>query len=229
MTRTSEAPLVSVVIPVRDARRYVGEAIASVLGQRERALEVIVVDDGSGDDSVAVVEAVADPRVRLLTQPPAGAAAARNRGVGASSAPYLAFLDADDRWTPAKLALQLAALNRHASAEMVLGHAREIDENGMRLRTGAPRPAYSPCSMLVRRAAFERVGDFETGPDVGEFIDWFARAEDAGLAHLMLPDVVMERRVHAANMTRTEEARAGYARVVRNVAARRGRARHASR
>jgi len=228
MTRASVAPLVSVVIPMRDAGRYVGEAIASVLGQSERALEVVVVDDGSGDDSIAVVEAVEDPRVRLLTQAAAGAAAARNRGVGASSAPYLAFLDADDRWTPAKLALQLAALDRRASAEMVFGHAREIDEDGERLHA-APRPAYSPCSMLVRRAGFERVGNFETGSDVGEFIDWFARADDAGLRHLMLTDVVMERRVHAANMTRTEEARAGYARVVRNIAARRGRARNASR
>jgi hypothetical protein len=83
--------------------------------------------------------------------------------------------------------------------------------------------------MLIRRPAFDRVGGFRSGPAVGEFIDWFARAEDSGLRHVMLPDVVMERRVHAANLTRTPEARAGYAGVVRDIAVRRGRARNPSR
>jgi glycosyltransferase involved in cell wall biosynthesis len=220
---------VSVVIPMRNARRYVAEAIAGVLGQGHEALEVVVVDDGSSDDSPAVAAATGDNRVRLLAQDPAGAAAARNRGIAASSAPYLAFLDADDRWTCGKLAAQLAVLAQRREIDMVFGHYREIDEDGAPVAADASGPAYSPCSMLIRRAAFDRVGAFDTGLAVGEFIDWFARAEDAGLRHVMLPDVVMERRVHGANLTREPVARADYARVVRNVAARRGRARHTAR
>ena len=229
MTPVSPQALVTVVIPMRNAHRWVGEAIASVLVQGHRELDVVVVDDSSSDDSLTLARAVDDPRVRVLSQARGGAAAARNRGVAASRAPYLAFLDSDDRWMPGKLALQMEALERREEIEIVFGHSCEIGEEGEPVLPAAPRPAYSPCSMLIRRHAFDRVGGFETGLRVGEFIDWFARAEDAGLRHQMLPEVVMERRVHRENSTRSDEARADYARVVRNVAARRGRARHASR
>jgi glycosyltransferase involved in cell wall biosynthesis len=214
---------------MRDAGRWVAEAISSVLGQDLDELEVVVVDDGSTDDSRAVAEAVVDPRVRVLAQPPAGAAAARNLGVAAGRAPYLAFLDADDRWTPGKLARQLEVLEEQEEIEMVFGHAREIGAEGAPLLPATASPAFSSCSMLVGREAFDRVGPFDTERPVGEFIDWFARAEDAGLGHLMLPEVVMERRVHGANLTGGAHVRAEYARVVRDVAARRGQVRSASR
>ncbi len=88
MTRPANA-LVSVVIPVRNAERYIADAVMSVLTQSHRALEVLVVDDGSTDGSVEVVKQVADRRLRLLRQAPSGAAAARNLGIAESTAPLL--------------------------------------------------------------------------------------------------------------------------------------------
>lgn len=108
----NENPLVSVVVPVYNRARLLGRALGSVLGQTMRDFELIVVDDGSTDDSVAVAESfAADPRVRLCPNPVnLGAAGARNRGIELARGRYVAFQDSDDRWFPEKLARQLEAL-----------------------------------------------------------------------------------------------------------------------
>jgi hypothetical protein len=89
-------PLVSIITPVRDGARTIGETIASVQAQTERAWEHVVVDDGSTDDTAAVVRAAADSRLRYEHQAPAGRSAARNRGIDIATGEYLLFLDADD-------------------------------------------------------------------------------------------------------------------------------------
>jgi glycosyltransferase involved in cell wall biosynthesis len=217
-------PEVSVIVPMLDAASFIDDALDSIVGQRDIApdtLEVIVVDNGSTDDSVARVERRRDRRVRLLSEPQRGAAAARNLGISAAMGRYLAFLDADDRWTPSKLAPQIAALEREAGADLVFGHFVTIDHSG-RLRGDAPAPSFSLGSLLARRDCFARIGPLTTAFEVGEFIDWFTRAEDAGLHHLMLADVALERRVHQTNTTARRAARADYARVVRLAVSRRG-------
>ena len=217
-------PEVSVIVPMRDAARFIDDALDSIVGQRDIApgtLEVIVVDNGSTDDSVARVERRRDRRVRLLSEPQRGAAAARNLGIAGASGRYLAFLDADDRWRPAKLAPQITALERDAGADLVFGHFVTIDHSGRPLGD-APAPAFSLGTLLARRDSFSRVGPLTTRFEVGEFIDWFTRAEDAGLRHLMLADVMLERRVHQTNTTAHRAARADYARVVRLAVRRRG-------
>src|SRR5262245_62748003 len=88
----SEAPRFSVVIAARNAERTIGAAVDSVLAQTETSLEVMVVDDGSDDRTAAIVAAHADPRVRVLTQPNAGPAAARNAGIRATDGDYVAVL-----------------------------------------------------------------------------------------------------------------------------------------
>jgi glycosyltransferase involved in cell wall biosynthesis len=104
--------LISVIVPARNVERFVGRALASVLGQSHRDLEVIVVDDGSVDRTAAVVEAVAerDARVRLIRTENIGVSAARNLAIANSRGELIASLDADDIWRDDKLARQLAVM-----------------------------------------------------------------------------------------------------------------------
>lgn len=113
-------PLVSVIVPAYNAERYIGDAVDSILGQDYPHKEVIVVDDGSTDGTVARLHEYGD-RIRLLHQPNSGAAAARNRGLAAARGEYLAFLDSDDIWLPGKLTAQVEHLLRHSHVDMVYG------------------------------------------------------------------------------------------------------------
>jgi glycosyltransferase involved in cell wall biosynthesis len=219
---------VSVIIPVRNGERYLAEALGSVRAQSYRHLEVLVVDDGSEDGTAEVVRRARDPRVRYVYQEPGGAAAARNHGIRLARGHYLAFLDADDLWDENKLGLQVAALAGPGSPpDMVFGHARAFAGHPAELpaEPGAPRhevPGYSSGTLLIGMETFRRVGFFDARWRVGEFIDWYLRAVEAGLTHVMLPDVVLHRRIHGDNVTRRAgAARSDYARVVAAAIARR--------
>ncbi len=110
----STQPLVSVVIPAFNASAYIERTLRSAVRQTYTALEIIVVNDGSTDDTAQLVEQIAmtDSRIRLLSTPNRGVAAARNTGIEASSGRFVAFLDADDLWHPTKIEKQVNALNR---------------------------------------------------------------------------------------------------------------------
>lgn len=104
--------LVSVVIPAFNAEATIDETLCSVRSQSHERLEIIVVDDGSTDDTVAVAERHADrdPRITIIRQDNAGVAAARNAGWQAARAEFIAFIDADDLWAPGKIERQLQAM-----------------------------------------------------------------------------------------------------------------------
>jgi glycosyltransferase involved in cell wall biosynthesis len=214
--------LLSVIIPVYNGERYLAEALESVLLQTYCPGEVIVVDDGSTDGSAEVARSFA-AQVTLCTQPHSGAAAARNKGIELSRGSLLAFLDADDLWVEDKLMRQAAVLHGRPTIDMVFAHvvhflSPDIDRD-VRARIHCPpqpEPGFVPGAMLIRRKAFQRVGPFETGWRVGEFIDWHARAVDAGLTGVMLPQVLLRRRLHAENTgIRQRGARKDYARILK--------------
>src|SRR6476661_6221086 len=121
MQDTIKQPRVSVVITTYNYERFIAAAIESVLGQTVRPDEIVVVDDGSTDGTAAVVARYAAQGVRYIRQANAGAGAARNRGIRETRGDLLAFLDADDRWRPDKLARQLAHLRRYPAAGLVTG------------------------------------------------------------------------------------------------------------
>lgn len=194
--------LISVIIPVYNAEAYLAAAIDSVLAQAYEPLEIILVDDGSTDNSAGVARQFGD-KVRYHFQATGNAAAARNAGVKMSEGVLLTFLDADDRWTENKLCRQLETLEGDPDLDMVIGHVRqfhspelpeEIKQHiGM---TADVMPGKHVGAMMIRRESFFKVGYFATDWKLGEFLDWYARAAESGLKRVMLPDIVMERRLH---------------------------------
>jgi len=219
---TSRWGVVSVVIPVRNGEAYAREAIESVLSQTYDRVQIIVVDDGSSDDSARVVQSFGS-RVRYCYQPWSGAAAARNRGVELANSGWIAFLDADDLWEPDKLRKQLLAFADHAAIDMVFGHVQQFyspelpDEIRRTIHIPSQAgPGYHVGTLLMKTNTFRRVGAFLPQLKMGEFAEWYARATAAGLSSMMLPDVVMRRRVHANNMGRREQHnRLDYVRALR--------------
>ena len=122
---------VAVVIPAYNAQKTLGRTLDSVLAQSHERLEVLVVDDGSCDETAALAQqyAARDGRVRLLSQENGGVARARNLGLQAAAADFVAFVDADDLWHPRKIEKQLAALMANPAAAFVYTPFRVIDEN----------------------------------------------------------------------------------------------------
>src|SRR5262249_44157290 len=121
------APRVSVVIPTYNRSHSVGTAMRSAIAQELAALECIVLDDGSVDDTPAVVSNIADDRVRYIRRPHAGVAAARNAGVAAARANIIAFLDSDDIWRPEKLRREVNFLDGHPEVDAVFSDLEKHD------------------------------------------------------------------------------------------------------
>ena len=214
--------LVSVVIPVYNAERYVGEAIESVLAQANANLQVIAVNDGSTDNSESVLSRY-QPRVQAISQKNTGVSGALNRGIEHARGEFFGFCGADDLWAPDKLQRQFDALAADPDLDVVFGNVEQFispdvsaSESRKWVCPTEPMPGYHTGAMLIRRAAFLRVGGFETKWKFGEFLDWFARAEELNLRHTMLPEVVYRRRIHGANMTiRQRESQRDYLHILK--------------
>ena len=219
-----ESPLVSVIIPVYNYDRYLAEAVESVLNQTYRNIEVIVVDDGSTDQSGAVARSFASRGVRYCQQVQAGIGPTRNKGVDLAQGDFIAFLDADDRWPLEKIERQLQAFENDESLEMVFGQALQL-QNGPAWEAGVKDknlivagmvPGMVPGTMLIKRAAFDRVGKFQGNLKVGEFIDWYARAVELNVRSLVLPELLLWRRIHDSNQgIRERQSVSDYARVLK--------------
>lgn len=114
-------PLVSIIIPCYNAAPWLAATLESAIAQTWPAIEILVVDDGSTDESVSIVRRFNHPQLKVITQPNAGAAAARNRGLSEADGEYIQFLDADDLLAPDKIALQLEALLKTDPAKIAAG------------------------------------------------------------------------------------------------------------
>jgi glycosyltransferase involved in cell wall biosynthesis len=208
-----DASRVSAIVAVRDGERYLAQALDSILGQSVPPGEVVVVDDGSKDATPAVLDAYAG-QIRVVRQEPRGFGAAVNRGVATSTGELLAFLDGDDAWAPASLAVRLARLIAPDRPDAVFGRmtqfvSPELDPAAARAVRFDPGPARAPMfqTMLIRRRAFDRVGPLSTDYVIGANVDWMSRARAAGLRAVDIEDVVGLRRIHASNLSRTARER----------------------
>ena len=213
------APRVSAIIPTYDYARYVGEAVESVLAQSFHELEILVVDDGSTDETADVLRAFGE-RIRCIRQEHRGLAAARNTGIRAARGRYVAFLDSDDLWLPEKVTLQVARLEAEPAVGLVYSEAILFQEGSPTTETlhryWAPHPSGrilpwlvrqnvvpSPTPM-VRRDLFERVGLFdETLSGCEDWDMWIRIARVSAIAYV--DQVLAKYRMHQANMSLDHE------------------------
>lgn len=172
-------PLVSVVVPALNAGKTIRETLHSISQQTYRAIEVVVVDDGSTDETAEIARrhSVADPRFRVVSKPNGGVASARNEGIGASKGEFVAFIDADDLWHPTKIEKQLATLlSGGGDMALVYSPFRLIDAEGRVLasphkygvsgwvlyRHFHTNLVGNGSALLIRRKVLEEFGGFDT-------------------------------------------------------------------
>jgi glycosyltransferase involved in cell wall biosynthesis len=122
----SGPPDVSVVLPTYNRAHLLGDSLRSLLAQEGVSLEVVVVDDGSTDGTRAMLDALEDPRLRIVARPHEGSAAARNAGIAAARAPFIAFHDSDDVALPGRLAVPVAYLRAHPEIDLVIQNGRML-------------------------------------------------------------------------------------------------------
>jgi len=206
---------VSVVIPAKNVAAYVGETIVSALAQGE-VTEVIVVDDGSTDNTISIVRAIRDPRLRLMTNDSAGVSAARNLGARHASGEWLLFLDADDRMRPGAVAALLAAARGAPRAVLVYGDYNTIDSEGRQigrrdLLKGRRKPSGDVLTRLAagnfivnggialaRAEAFRAIGGFDTSLRYCE--DWHCWCRLAAIGEFEFASkLLLDYRLHTAN------------------------------
>lgn len=162
---------IAAIIPAYNSAHFLKESIGSVLSQTHEVAEVIVVDDGSQDNTADLVKSYPSDRVKYFWRPNGGLAAARNSGVQQTTSPWVAFLDADDRWEPNKIELQVKALQAQPQAALCytgllmagptgksVVHAAVADRLWPRLRYENP---ITPSTVLMRRDVLEQVGGFD--------------------------------------------------------------------
>jgi glycosyltransferase involved in cell wall biosynthesis len=205
-------PLVSVIVPVKNAERYLEQALRSVVEQSYTHIEPIVVDGSSTDRSREI--ALSFDGIRCLTQSGTGLSGAWNQGIEASRGELVAFLDGDDHWLPGKLGAQVDLLTERPELAGTVGKARFFLADGSNGPPGLRRealsgehPAHMPGTLLVRRRIFEEVGLFDPDYLVAPDVDWFARVKDAGLELATLPMVMLEKRFHDDNLSHSHPER----------------------
>jgi glycosyltransferase involved in cell wall biosynthesis len=201
-------PTVSALIPVQNGERHLGEAIESILAQTRPVDEIVVVDNASTDRSAEIARGFG-AIVRVVEEPEPGVALARNAAVAAADGDYLAFLDHDHLWEPRKTELQLAAFEADPGLDFVAGHALQFTEDleaGVEERLTIPfepQPGQHLDAVMAPRRTWEKIGPWSATTQMGEGLVWFLRAKDFGMRHLMLPEVIVRRRIHTANRSFT--------------------------
>jgi glycosyltransferase involved in cell wall biosynthesis len=211
-------PRVTVLIPAYQVERYIDEALASARAQTVRDLEIIVVDDGSTDETAAIVarHAALDPRVRFICQDHAGISAARNRGLAEARAPWVALLDADDVAVPGRLERQLAFLDANPDVAVLGAYGWHIGRGGRRMGVFEAGPTTRAAAMEMRKhdevvylLASSVILDREVIMQLGGFRKTFATAGDVELwtrvldGHLVLalPEHLVMYRIHPTSIS----------------------------
>ena len=206
-------PVVSVIIPTYNRAEYIKAAIASVLAQDFDDFEIIIIDDGSTDDTRGIVAAIADERIRYLPQENKGRSFARNVALRHATGRYIAFLDSDDCYLPGKLSLQVRYMDANPETGMVYTSAHCIDGTGNRLpaqylatmsgRIYQAVAFFQPVTItlptvMVRRALMAETGGFDEAMERFEDTDMWRRLSKRTMIDA-LPEFTCELRTHGDN------------------------------
>ncbi len=223
LTDSSPYPLVSVIIPAYNGAKTIVETIASVQAQTLRDWEIILIDDGSTDETAAIVEAIGDPRIQVYRYPNAGQGESRNRGACHATGEFFAFLDADDLWSSDKLERMVKAIGENPKAAVAYSWIDHIDEDGRFMARGCDytRQGYvydklllsdfiaGGSNLMLWRGAFGMVGGFNPDLPPAEDRDmWLRLAEKFHFVAIEAP-LLKYRQVpqsQSANVTRMERS-----------------------
>ena len=199
-------PLVSVVIPVFNGEKYLRETIETVLEQDYKPIEILVIDDGSTDQSASIARSFSE--VHYSHHENQGNARARNKGVQLARGEWIALLDQDDLWAKQKIRRHVEFHLKYPELQYTISHFK------MFLSPGMERPKwcreelltqghadFSPSSLVCRKDLFRIVGTFDPALKSSSDADWFFRAKDLKVPMTVIPEILVYRRVHKANQS----------------------------
>ncbi len=202
-------PFVSAILPAYNGATYLTEAIESVLHQTYSEIELIVVNDGSTDDSAKIIQSY--PGIIYIQQSNQGVPFARNAGVEVAQGEFLCFIDQDDVWLPEKTRLQVDAHKRNPD----IGYS--ITTQVFYLSSGVERPGwcpeewldrpiagFSPSTLMIKRTLFNEMKQFDTNFPVGSDTDLFFRLKDNRVPFYQLQQILVRKRVHLTNQSATQ-------------------------
>jgi len=192
------SPLISIIMPVFNGAAHLPVSLASIRRQNLVGSELIIIDDGSTDDSAAVVRQLA-PAAVYFHQKNAGCWAARNVGLARAQAPLVAFLDVDDEWPADALAALRRALAGHSGALFALGRTRFVPI----ANEPVPAPWVSPNlgAGLYRREVFTRSGNFDEGRRTAGDVEWFLRVREQGVPYVTIEEDTLLYRRRVGSLT----------------------------
>ncbi|WP_420578367.1 glycosyltransferase family 2 protein [Ekhidna sp.] len=198
---------VTVIIPTYNASNYIEETLSSVYGQELPPKEIIVVDDGSSDNTANIVRQK-HPKVKLLQQENKGAYEALNYGIKSARHDLIALLDHDDIWLSGKLRKQVELMNMHPECQMVFTLLENYMPNhldGVELKQlNTPLMGIHKSTLMVRKHIFDSVGLFEKSKI--ELLEWYAKAIDKNIDQKFVNEVLVKRRIHGANQSLTDKS-----------------------
>jgi glycosyltransferase involved in cell wall biosynthesis len=199
---------VSIIMPAWNAARYIGAAISSVCVQTFRNFELIVIDDGSTDNTPAIVASMArtDTRIRPVQVSHRGVTPARNKGLELARGRLVTFLDADDLWPQGRLARHVGYLDGHSEVAVISGTIVIFESHGSEelppenSRTVQVLSVNLPAATF-KRSTFDEVGRFDEDLDAWEDLDFLMRVYEHGLQIATEPEIALLHRRHDANMS----------------------------
>lgn len=209
------APLISVIIPTYNRGAFIKEAVDSVFAQTYKNTEVIIIDDGSTDNTKEIIASYKD-RVYYQYKTNSGITATRNKGLELATGKYVAFLDSDDVWLPNKLEEQLKIIEKDENVGMVCSMMENIDENGVSYHTLKPKikpgdtvetlilnGSALTSTYLLRRNLLDKVGLFDRNVRIFEDLDLVLRFAEVSKV-VNIDQVLALYRYHNTNVTQNE-------------------------
>ncbi len=201
-----DLPLVSVVMAVKNAERYLAEALDSVVRQSFSDYEIVVVDGRSTDDSRRIASSY--PGVRVIEQEGPGFAQAWNVGIDASRGAFIAILDSDDTWPAHKLARQVGRFAADSAIGCTIGRVKFVLEPGQPTPAGFKpellgdsHVAYMPGTSMTRRDVFATFGKFGENWQIASDLAWFAELRESGVKIDIVDEVLLHKRIHDTNLS----------------------------
>ena len=218
-------PLVSVIIPTYNREKYIVDALESVLAQSYNNLEIIVVDDGSTDNTIKILkERYKDSDIVFIYKENEGVSSARNVGIKAAIGDYIAFLDSDDEWLPEKLKIQIEYSKKYPELSMIATEYYNIDENGKVMGVSEQykgfqsekdfillrllfEPPLIPSTLLIKKQVFNKVGEFDEQLSTAVDLDFNIRAVVADEKIGIIREPLLRYKVHNIGISKACRSR----------------------